>query len=331
MKQDRLVSVIVPVYNVEKYLGKCIESIVQQTYRSLEIIIVDDGSPDHSPEIAERYARRDKRIRVIHQPNKGVAAARNSGMDEAEGEYITFVDSDDWIAPDYVEHLMMLQQAKDADMCMTTKLFTKKRDTQDKIGRIETLSPEDAAAMLLSPKVVVGTYNKLYRREWLVKNNIWQDERLFSGEGLHFIVTAAQHANYVTVSNRRIYYYRRNVSESATTKFNIKMFTNNELSLDLIRDNKIVSSKKFDVMLDLFREHLMINGLMAILTYSTPDQYPEEYARWKEQICNLGKKLLIMAEVPIKSKVRIICANFAPHLWSMLAKIKRQIIFKRSV
>jgi glycosyltransferase involved in cell wall biosynthesis len=101
-----LISVIVPVYKVEKYLDKCVQSILKQTYKNLEIILVDDGSPDRCPEMCDAYANNDSRVIVIHKKNEGLSAARNTGLDIAKGEYIGFVDSDDWIAPDMYEHLV---------------------------------------------------------------------------------------------------------------------------------------------------------------------------------------------------------------------------------
>lgn len=326
-----LVSVIVPVYNVEQYLPVCIESIQKQLYQNLEIVIVDDGSPDHAGSIADKYALSDKRITVIHKENGGVASARNTGMRASNGEFILFVDSDDWISEDHVEHLIKLQQWKDADMCMTTEFYMRKTDRQTKREAVQTISREAAAALLLSPKMVVGSYNKLYRRSWLLAHNIWQNEELFSGEGLHFIVTAAQHANYVTVSNRKIYYYRRNVSESATTKFNIKMYTNNELSLDLIDREKVVHSREFHSMLRLFRVHLKMSGLLAILTYASREQYPEEYRRWKHEIRTMGGSCLFDKNVDVKSKIRILCVIFIPGFWAELARRKRTRSFQESV
>lgn len=331
MDSTPLVSVIVPVYNVEQYIHKCIDSILKQQYENLEIIIVDDGSPDHSGNIADEYALLDKRIKVIHKANSGVASARNVGIREAKGEFILFVDSDDWISEDHVKHLMKLQQIKNADLCMTTEFYTQKTDIQTKNEKILTISPVAAATLLISPKMVVGSYNKLYRRSWLAANKMQQNEKLYSGEGLHFIVTAAQHANYVTISNRKIYYYRRNVSESATTKFNIKMYTNNELSLDLIERERVVDSREFRSMIELFRIHLKISGLLAILTYASPDQYPLEYKRWKKDVRTMGMRLLIHKNIPLKSKVRILCVNISPKFWSKLAQMKRTRSFKESV
>ncbi|MBO7397990.1 MAG: glycosyltransferase family 2 protein, partial [Clostridia bacterium] len=95
-----MISVIVPVYKTEEYLNQCVESILNQTYKDLEILLIDDGSPDRCGELCDDFAERDNRIRVFHTENRGVAAARNFGIREAKGEYIGFVDSDDWIEPD---------------------------------------------------------------------------------------------------------------------------------------------------------------------------------------------------------------------------------------
>ena len=100
-----LISVIVPIYNVERYLKACVDSIVNQTYSNLEIILVDDGSPDKCPEICDEYAKRDKRIKVIHQENGGLSAARNAGINVVRGEFLTFIDSDDFVSKNYVELL----------------------------------------------------------------------------------------------------------------------------------------------------------------------------------------------------------------------------------
>ena len=113
----KLISVIVPVYNVEKYLGECIESILSQTYENFELILVDDGSPDNSGKICDEYAEKDNRIRVIHKENGGVSSARNTGLDNAKGEYITFVDSDDIIDKQYLELMYKRIVEVDSDMC----------------------------------------------------------------------------------------------------------------------------------------------------------------------------------------------------------------------
>lgn len=113
-----LVSVIIPVYKVEKYLDRCIASVLQQTYRNLEIIIIDDGSPDKCPQICDEYAANDNRIKVIHQENKGLSGARNSGLDVFSGDYVTFLDSDDYIENTLVEDCIKVCTQQDADMVL---------------------------------------------------------------------------------------------------------------------------------------------------------------------------------------------------------------------
>lgn len=106
MKATPLISVIVPIYQVEAYLEECLDSILNQTYRQLEIILIDDGSTDRCGDICDRYASQDSRIKVIHQTNQGLSAARNAGMDMATGEFISFIDSDDYIDPHFYEKMV---------------------------------------------------------------------------------------------------------------------------------------------------------------------------------------------------------------------------------
>ena len=127
-KMKDLISVIVPVYNVEKYIGKCVESIERQTYDNLEIILVDDGSTDTSGLICEELARKDKRIRVFHQDNKGLSEARNKGLEKAKGEYIGFVDADDVIYSKMYEKLYETLIISESDFSVTgiVKYYGKK-------------------------------------------------------------------------------------------------------------------------------------------------------------------------------------------------------------
>ena len=116
MNQPELISIIVPVYKVEKYLDKCVESIVEQTYKNLEIILVDDGSPDNCSAMCDEWAQKDSRIKVIHKENGGLSSARNAGLDACTGDYIGFVDSDDWIEPDMYEYLLNISMKNNADV-----------------------------------------------------------------------------------------------------------------------------------------------------------------------------------------------------------------------
>ena len=117
---DKLISVIVPVYNVEKFLDKCISSIVNQTYKNLEIILIDDGSTDESVQICDKWQEKDNRVRLTHKENTGVSDTRNIGLEKTTGEYICFVDSDDYIEPDYIENLYKSLTENNADIASIT-------------------------------------------------------------------------------------------------------------------------------------------------------------------------------------------------------------------
>ena len=116
MEANEVVSIIIPIYNVEAYLRQCLETVIHQTYPNLEIILVNDGSPDQSEEICKEFFRKDARIRYVRQENGGLSAARNTGIELATGDYLTFIDPDDWVTEDYVEVLYRQLKKYDADV-----------------------------------------------------------------------------------------------------------------------------------------------------------------------------------------------------------------------
>lgn len=116
MQRNELISIIVPVYKVEKYINRCVDSILAQTYKNLEVILVDDDSSDSCPTICDEYAKKDNRVRVVHKKNEGVSAARNDGISIANGKFICFVDSDDYVAENYVQKMVEEQQKNNADV-----------------------------------------------------------------------------------------------------------------------------------------------------------------------------------------------------------------------
>lgn len=165
-----VISVIVPVYKVEPYLRRCMDSLLAQTYENLEIILVDDGSPDGCPAICDGYAEQDGRVRVIHQKNAGLSGARNAGIEAASGEYFSFVDSDDYVAPDFIRSLYELMQETDCAIGQCRFTYVQGEPIQDEKSRscriyrgmslMEQLyGPEEEATYF------VVAWNKLYKRE----------------------------------------------------------------------------------------------------------------------------------------------------------------------
>ena len=160
--KNPLISIIVPVYKTEQYLRKCVDSILAQTYTNIEVILIDDGSPDGSPILCDEYAQNDSRVKVIHQKNAGVSAARNAGLDIAAGEYIGFVDSDDWIEPDMYEVLMDIASKSGADIAASASCGEMISGGGDK--SFVHLSKEEAIIGLFSWKYdFLSVCGKLYK------------------------------------------------------------------------------------------------------------------------------------------------------------------------
>lgn len=170
---NSLVSVIVPMYNVENYVGRCIETIVNQTYHNLEIILVDDGSPDNSGRIADEWAKKDSRIVVIHKPNGGLSDARNVAIDVAKGEYITLVDSDDYIHTRMIELLMQVAEEKSADVvvCSHKMVYEGKiqQDEEVSLGEVQIVDGKEIQKIYLHPSDkrldYTVAWEKLYKRK----------------------------------------------------------------------------------------------------------------------------------------------------------------------
>lgn len=168
---EPLISIIIPVYNVERYLDRCVKSVLEQTHRNSEIILVDDGSPDCCPEKCNAWAARDNRIQVIHKKNGGLSDARNAGMSSASGEFIAFVDSDDWIAPTFLERMLTAINESGSDICECGVLKTNiEREFPAKKSLCESFSAEDALSFLIQDKKFhQHVWNKLYKRECIGK------------------------------------------------------------------------------------------------------------------------------------------------------------------
>lgn len=219
---DKLVSVIVPIYNAEKYLERCLNSIVSQSYKHLEILLVNDGSTDSSPSIIEGFRAKDSRIRVFSDINHGVSYVRNKGLDEATGDYIFFVDSDDWIEKDAIEILVSLALEHGADV-VTSKKQTVSGESSKRIrGRdgVKVYTSAEYVELMTRPMgVFCFPWSRLMKRE-LFDGMRFIEGRVF--EDLILMPHVIYRANKVVESQRRLYCYRRNYSSITRSRFSYK-------------------------------------------------------------------------------------------------------------
>ena len=243
MNKEKLLSVIVPVYKVEPYLQRCVDSIRNQTYQNLQIILVDDGSPDNCGAICNEYTKIDSRIITVHQGNEGLSGARNNGLLFAKGEYIAFVDSDDWIHPTMYQTLITMIEAHDLDMARCSVVET---DGQRK-DRI--LTPRENANRLIQGKKIFELYfteflckpvwNAVYRREivWgiLSPAKCRAEDNYTSGRYLY-------RANRMMITDSALYYYRihsQSVTHSGELRLSDICICTEKLRNDLITEEHL--------------------------------------------------------------------------------------------
>ena len=219
MNENRVISVIVPVYNVEKYLDKCVDSIVNQTYKNLEIILVDDGSPDNCPKMCDAWVEKDSRIKVIHKENGGVSSARNAGLKASCGEYIGFVDSDDFIQPDMFEQLLGAYDKESIELsaCALFYNIESVRPDNDFV-----CSNEDTYKMLFDRKAYPYfegyIWNKLYVAEIIKNNNIQFSTDIKRCEDTLFNFEYFKYVNKTYIVNKCCYNYI--INDASCTSIN---------------------------------------------------------------------------------------------------------------
>jgi glycosyltransferase involved in cell wall biosynthesis len=230
------VSIVVPVYNVEKYLEECVESLRNQTLQDIEIILVDDESPDNCPVMCDHYAEMDSRIKVVHKKNGGLGFARNSGLEVATGEYVAFTDSDDYEEPETYETLTKIAEEGECDVVYYSfsnrymslvgeRIYEGTEQVRELMLNIIANPPEGA----LDRNMQVSSCLGLYRRDILEKNHIrFHSERELISEDLIFNIDGLDKARKIAVTNHKLYYYRI-TNNSLTQKVRIDRHKKNKL------------------------------------------------------------------------------------------------------
>lgn len=264
-----ILSVIVPVYNVERYLGECIDSIISQTFKNIEIIIVNDGSKDSSLEIAHRYERNDRRIRVISQFNQGLPAARNAGLQIARGEYVAFVDSDDIIDTAMYEKLITIIKSYQTDLVVCGYMRF------DKINSTIGWQYSEDVIILNKENIceffgysIGSVCNKLYKNELIKKYKIeFVDKDIVSQEDYYFNIKYFMHSKVIASVKEPFYHYRIRSGSITNTAHPINMMEKNLRLIDLIqkynRENSIhinIESFRFYLFNYLFSNAISLIG-----------------------------------------------------------------------
>lgn len=317
-----LISIIVPIYNVESFLRDCLDSIANQRYSNIEVILVDDGTPDNSGHIADSYAQKDLRFKVIHQKNKGVSSARNTGLEIAKGEYICFADSDDLLEPDYVEYLYNLSTKNNVDIALTTSMFSSYGDKQMTKEKYKVVKGVDAVIAILHYFIPIGCYCKLFKKS-IINSHIRFLPDVYIGEGFNFNVDAFLRADKVAIGNRKIYKYRRDNDQSAMTLFKAHKCEMALRAIDIIRD-KLPVNPYFEESYKYAKWHTASNMHDWIVLAGAQNDYQELFDECRKWVRDYSK-IALFAKSNSQDRLRAILQSIHPSLMPALLKLRRKI------
>lgn len=315
---DELISVIVPIYKVERFLNDCIESIINQTYTNLEIILVDDGSPDKCGLICDNYAKEDKRIVVIHKENGGLSDARNAGIEVAKGAYLCFIDSDDKVRKDFVEKLYIGITTNEADLCLCG---IDRIDENDNI--LDEITPQyevgvtDGRMLVKSLKDFqtsnIVAWNKIYRRD-LFKNLRYPKGKLNEDEFVTYKILYA--CKRVTIIPENLYHYRKVQGSIMNSQFTEKRLE----FLDAYKERISYFKEKEDY--ELYK--ISIISYIEILVYLyCKEEIKDKNIKTKiiKRYREIYKKTRKIVKISLKRKMFYLL----PDLYLVVIKIKRKI------
>lgn len=312
------VSVIVPIYNVEKHISKTVKSLINQDYNNIEIILVDDGSPDKSGEIIDNFALKDNRIVVIHKENGGVSSARNAGLKVATGEYVTFVDGDDWVDKDYITYFVNLLEVSRCDIAMNKSNYTETNNLSS--DEYSIVKAEKAIEWIYLGDIFVAVWNKMYRKKLFDDNKIFFNNDIWYGEGMLFNIECLQYTESVVVGGKSVYHQTFN-PDSAMRKFNLESNFCGIRSLELQKRLWIKQNERIENAWKYHRycfNRSIIDGLVR------SDMLEENKATYKECVKGLRKDIMIafINENNYKKKIAWCGYFIAPFLMASRSAIK---------
>lgn len=286
LNNNDLISIIIPVYNAEKYLKECIESIRNQTYKNLEIILIDDGSTDMSSIICDNYAKKDSRIKVIHEKNSGVSEARNRGIKEAKGKWISFIDSDDYIDLKFCEKMLsaVVQTKSQCVMCAYNKIYNDNTITILKQENIQLKGKEFLNKIFEVQSGFGFCHMKLWDSKIIKNNAIYFDKNLKVAEDALFCIMISNYIKDIYFLNEALYNYRIN-SESAVRKFD-QNYTEKYLKA-MIKTKDYVEKNEKEEKNIMFYNYVVYHLLLIIVNYCFHPKNNKKSIKLLKQTCEI--------------------------------------------
>lgn len=284
-----LISVIIPVYNSEKSLLKCVESVQNQTYKNLDIILIDDGSFDGSSELCDTISQKDKRIQTVHVKNGGAGQARNMGINMSRGQYIVFVDSDDYIEADMIFELCQRIELDGSDAC-TSDLSEKTLSESFCTSFLD--SDLDKIFFVLSNNLMYGPCQKIYRASIIKKYNVIFPTDLNYGEDMVFNIRHMRHIDTISYVNKNFYHYIRDNQESLSQKVRWNMFDNDMIFEKQLRD-LLIEKNIFEGKIKEYDAFRILGVAYDSLFLLTRKDCPFKHSEIKQYINNIIQNDLV--------------------------------------
>ncbi len=321
MMQNDLISVIVPVYNVEKYLTKCVDSIKKQTYSHLEILLIDDGSTDSSGELCDKLAEADTRIRVIHQKNGGLSCARNTGIAHAKGKYLSFVDSDDWVKIDMIEYLYSLIQKFHCRMSVCQHAVVKNgHEYYQDTGNEYKLSSHDCIEGMLYHKEIADTsaWAKLYDTS-LFDTIKWPEGKLF--EDIGTVYQLFEKSGTIACGECSKYYYFIRGDSITTSSFSPRKLDLLEMTDKMARD---VLAWYPDLEKGVLRRRMYARFSTLNQMISGAGEYVKEKNEIIEFIKQHAREVLLDSKTPKRDRIAILSLLLSVRLYFFLWRVYKR-------
>lgn len=318
MRMENKVSIIVPVYNVERYIENCVRSLLNQDYRNIEVILVDDGSPDGCGAIIDQLNIEDNRIIVVHQNNKGVSSARNAGLSIATGYYVTFVDGDDWVESNYVSYFVKLMKESGCNIAMNKNNYSDVRAISNDNQYV--VSSDKVTEWIYLGDIFVAVWNKMYKKSIIEKYNIRFNEDIWYGEGMLFNVEILQYVNEVIIGEKSVYHQTFN-PDSAMRKFNLKSNFCGIKSLEL---QKLAWKKHNKDVERAWKYHRYCFNRSIIDGLIRSNMVSENRKLYSNCVSNIRKDIMIPLRIERSVKQKIIWCGYviSPRFMAIRSAIK---------
>lgn len=308
-----LVSIIVPIYNVELFIERCVKSLIEQTYHNIEIILVNDGSPDNCGTIIDRYKEKDSRIITIHKSNEGVSAARNDGLDISSGEYIMFVDGDDYIESDYVEYFVSLIRNNSCEMAVGLEWFYNEKTPRIENEETKIESAERIIEEIYSGYIGVAVWNKIYCKSCLLKHSLRFNTNFWFAEGMLFNILCLQYVDKVATGNKRVYHTVENM-DSATRKFNLESWFCGLRSMEYQRDHWIKKNQDIQIAWE-YHYRKYAESILRGLIKTNSEKENELLFQNCIKILSSNIRIPIQANIYLWKKEQDVCMAIQPELY----------------